>query len=255
MPPHFDKRYLHTHNIRKHRTSTRGDKAVRTLPFDYPLVPSSIPMSKPLAASNAPPIPPTLRASPSACAREVCSEMCSYLGLKYPQLFRVTYVPLSEPTGEAFDIDSTGNSFVKDKRVKSVEMLETGEKWDLDVDDPMKICGLLMQDDLAIMQEREDGQVYFVSGSVSAVEIVEQDERSRADVDVSGQICTAGFWRLEDKIGLPLDEIHARGRVPQYKEKLQFSVRRRPTLTSSHRQMTEFRHRDVDEPSVPENAT
>lgn len=125
-----------------------------------------MPMAKPLAPPDAPPIPPSLRPSPLACAKEVCSEMCSYLAIKYPNLFRVTYAPLKPPTGEAFDIDATGNSFRQGERVKIVEMLETGEKWDLDVDDPMTVCGLLLQDDLAIMQEREDGQVYFVSGSV-----------------------------------------------------------------------------------------
>ncbi|KAG6900102.1 hypothetical protein C0993_002786 [Termitomyces sp. T159_Od127] len=42
----------------------------------------------------------------------------------------------------------------------------------------------------------------------------------------AGAICVAGFWRLQDKIGLPLDEIHNRGDVPHYKEKLQLSMER-----------------------------
>lgn len=36
----------------------------------------------------------------------------------------------------------------------------------------------------------------------------------------------AGFWRLEDKIGLPLKDIHLKGGVYQYKEKLQLSLDR-----------------------------
>lgn len=34
----------------------------------------------------------------------------------------------------------------------------------------------------------------------------------------AGAICVAGSWRLEDKIGLPLDEIHTDGNVPQCNE-------------------------------------
>lgn len=181
-------------------------------------------MAKPVVTAPYPVLAPTQRATPSACAKEVLSEMASYLAIKYPSLYRVEYGPLKTPTGEAFDVDSSGNSFVKDLRVKTVEMVETGEKWDVDEEDPMKLCGLLLQDDLAIMQEREDGQVYFVAGSVrlSVSRFAPEPDSRRS----GRQICTAGFWRLEDKIGLPLDEIHQRGRVPKFKEKLQFSMNR-----------------------------
>jgi len=54
------------------------------------------------------------------------------------------------------------------------------------------------------MMEGPDGQYYLKAGS----------------------ICVGGFWRLEDKIGLPLKEIHLRGGVYQYKEKLQLSLDR-----------------------------
>jgi len=42
----------------------------------------------------------------------------------------------------------------------------------------------------------------------------------------AGAILLPGFWRLEDKAGLPLDAIHTSGRVPQYEEKLQPSLTR-----------------------------
>lgn len=42
----------------------------------------------------------------------------------------------------------------------------------------------------------------------------------------AGSICTAGFWRLEDKIGRSLHEIHTSGKVPQFREKLKFSMER-----------------------------
>lgn len=38
---------------------------------------------------------------------------------------------------------------------------------------------------------------------------------------LAGTILLAGFWRLEDKFGMPLSEIHTSGDVPQYKEKLE----------------------------------
>lgn len=56
----------------------------------------------------------------------------------------------------------------------------------------------MVQDDLAIMIEGKDGQYYLQAGS----------------------ILLAGFWRLGDKLGMPLDEIHTSGDVPGYREKL-----------------------------------
>jgi len=66
-------------------------------------------------------------------------------------------------------------------------------------EDPIQTCARLTQDDLAIMMERPDGQYYLLSGA----------------------ILLAGFWRLEDKFGMPLSEIHTSGDVPQFREKLE----------------------------------
>lgn len=52
-----------------------------------------------------------------------------------------------------------------------------------------------------------------------------EDEQSHYRFQ-AGSITTAGFWRLEDKIGKTLAEIHESGRVPQFKQKLQFSMER-----------------------------
>jgi len=38
----------------------------------------------------------------------------------------------------------------------------------------------------------------------------------------AGAICVGGFWRLQDKIGMPLDEIHTHGNVPQCKEPFRY---------------------------------
>ena len=43
------------------------------------------------------------------------------------------------------------------------------------------------------MIEGDDGRYYFQAGA----------------------ICVGGFWRMQDKIGLPLDAIHNEGNVPQ----------------------------------------
>ena len=66
-------------------------------------------------------------------------------------------------------------------------------------EDPMQTAARLVQDDLAIMIERADGVYYLLAGS----------------------ILLAGFWRLEDKYGMPLSEIHTSGDVPQFREKLE----------------------------------
>ena len=63
----------------------------------------------------------------------------------------------------------------------------------------MAIVGRLIQDDLALMIERSDGQYYLLAGS----------------------ILLAGFWRLSDKFGMPLSEIHTSGSVPAFKPKLE----------------------------------
>ncbi|KAK9462149.1 uncharacterized protein V1516DRAFT_673890 [Lipomyces oligophaga] len=70
--------------------------------------------------------------------------------------------------------------------------------------DPMEIAALLVQDDLAIMLPGPDKQYYLKAGC----------------------ILLAGFWRLKDKLGMPLSEIHTSGDVPQFREKLQVSMER-----------------------------
>ncbi|KAL2056379.1 hypothetical protein ABVK25_003402 [Lepraria finkii] len=66
-------------------------------------------------------------------------------------------------------------------------------------EDPMQTCARLVQDDLAIMFEGPDSQYYLLAGA----------------------ILLAGFWRLSDKFGMPLSEIHTSGDVPGFKTKLE----------------------------------
>ncbi|KAI4094467.1 MAG: hypothetical protein LQ348_006712 [Seirophora lacunosa] len=110
-------------------------------------------------------------------AVELLEELCSYLPQRYPSLFRST------PTG--------------------VYNLLTAETFDITTrplpEDPMAMAGRLIQDDLAIMFEKADGQYYLLAGA----------------------ILLAGFWRLSDKFGMPLSEIHTSGDVPGFKTKLE----------------------------------
>jgi alpha-1,2-mannosyltransferase len=119
------------------------------------------------------------RTAPEAfdCALELLEELCGYLPERYPSLYRRTAVGMDNlVTGETFDF--------KERPLK---------------EDPMAMAGRLVQDDLAIMIEKEDGQYYLLAGS----------------------ILLAGFWRLEDKFRMPLSEIHTSGDVPGFKEKLE----------------------------------
>ncbi|KAE8153902.1 Alg9-like mannosyltransferase family-domain-containing protein [Aspergillus avenaceus] len=66
-------------------------------------------------------------------------------------------------------------------------------------EDPITLSGRLIQDDLALMVEQRDGTYALLSGS----------------------ILLAGFWRLADKFGMSLSEIHTSGSVPGFKSKLE----------------------------------
>jgi alpha-1,2-mannosyltransferase len=119
------------------------------------------------------------RTAPEAldAAMELLEELVNYLPARYPSLYRRTSVGMDNfVTGETFNL------------------LEKPLK-----EDPMAMAGRMVQDDLAIMMERPDGQYYLLAGS----------------------ILLAGFWRLEDKFGMPLSEIHTSGDVPGFKEKLE----------------------------------
>ncbi|KAG7926032.1 hypothetical protein KL925_003794 [Ogataea polymorpha] len=91
------------------------------------------------------------------------------------------------------------------KTRKGVENLETGESFEfIGVPksefkmDPVLMASLLVQDDLAVMVENEKGEYVLRAGA----------------------IMLAGFWRLKDKLGMPLSMIHTSGDVPKYNEKL-----------------------------------
>jgi len=79
--------------------------------------------------------------------------------------------------------------YTSDKE-EAIEIIATGEVYPIaNSDDPLKFAALLIQDDLAIMMEGADGLYYLRAGA----------------------ILLPGFWRLEDKFGMPLERIHTSG--------------------------------------------
>lgn len=111
-------------------------------------------------------------------AVELLEELARYLPDRYPTLFHRT------ETGRLVNSWS-GDSFNVTERPLR--------------EDPLTICARLVQDDLAIMMKREDGQYRLLAGS----------------------ILLAGTWRLMDKFGMTLSQIHETGDVPQFREKLE----------------------------------
>ncbi|GAA6025433.1 hypothetical protein JCM10207_005402 [Rhodosporidiobolus poonsookiae] len=142
-----------------------------------------------------------------AHALEALCEIASFLATRDPQLFKVKRAKYDPSKPETF-----GDSIVGKEAgaVIAVENVVTGDKFDFaeiearDGKDwnPMKYAGMLTQDDLALMVEDSQGH-YRLQG---------------------GSICTAGFWRLQDKAGMTLDEIHFHGAVPNYAAKYQKSM-------------------------------
>ena len=121
---------------------------------------------------------------------ELLQELCQYLPARYPTMFKFENGIMNIiPTGEKYDLKDKSNL------------------------NPIVTAAKLVQDDLAIMIEKEDGSYYLESGC----------------------ICLAGFWRLKDKFGMKLDDIHKSGDVPQYDKQLKSGMNkffRRLTVNS-----------------------
>lgn len=110
-------------------------------------------------------------------AIELLEELCAYLPERYPSMFTKTVTGITNKvTNETFNITQRPLP-----------------------EDPMATAARLVQDDLALMIERPDGEYYLLAGA----------------------ILLAGFWRLSDKFGMRLSEIHTSGDVPQFKSKLE----------------------------------
>ncbi|KAG9030574.1 hypothetical protein FRB95_003835 [Tulasnella sp. JGI-2019a] len=184
----LDNRFREYHRIKAHRLSIRGQQCVQTLP------------ARDHVASGA------------EAAREAVQELSEYLCRRYPQVYEVKRAP---PRANDYGWYGEG-------QIQLIIITPLNVAYDLEKEDPMMVAGMLrvfllvnqvikliipifrVQDDLALMITGTDGKHYLQAGS----------------------ILLPGSWRLEDKIGLSLGSIHTSGDVPQYKEKLEFSMDR-----------------------------
>lgn len=185
----LDSTYPHWQRVRKSRVRTRGHDAVRVLP----------------AREDE-----SVKVQGGAwAAKELVYELAEYLPRRYPSSFRVTRFPDGVP---APSIGGVSLAWGQQQPVQTIEAVETGDKFDLGVlegldgiemgEEAMRITAGLIQEDVALMIEGTDGKYYFQAGA----------------------ICIPGFWRMRDKIGMALDDIHISGNVPRFKEKLQTSM-------------------------------
>jgi len=153
----LDNEYLTYHSLKAARIADRGEKCIKTDPRAWD------------------------------AAVELLEEMAAYLSERYPSLFSLE--------------TTTTTTTDAGKEIRLLKNLATNEEFDVcsltrngEKEDPMTLCARLVQDDLAIMMEGEDGQYYLLAGA----------------------ILLAGFWKLEDKFGMGLSEIHTSGDVPGY---------------------------------------
>ncbi|EMD40976.1 hypothetical protein CERSUDRAFT_111549 [Gelatoporia subvermispora B] len=145
-------------------------------------------------------------------ARELMYELAEYLSRRYPSVYEVVrHSPGEEKARDAY-------GWYGDGQIKNITIRPVGVTYNLDEEDPMTVIALLVQEDIAILVEGTDGRYYLQAGA----------------------ICIPGSWRLQDKIGLALDEIHIPA-VPQYATKLEMSMTRY------------FRRLPVDKPVVRNN--
>ncbi|KDR83519.1 hypothetical protein GALMADRAFT_235712 [Galerina marginata CBS 339.88] len=221
----LDKDHGAYHRIKSHRLKTRGQAAVRVLSDQ----------------ANA-----EVVKGGGEAAVELVHELAEYLSRRYPGEFQVIrhskFVSLA---GSAFC--DWGWEDLPPIQTVTITSLDVSYQLPLSVDDgiraterAMEIAGLMIQDDLALMIEGVDGRYYFQAGS----------------------ICLPGFWRMQDKIGQPLDDIHITGNVPQYKEKLQTSLERffrrlpvdKPVIRNNYFIQTNRRESGAHELNVGEDA-
>ncbi|KZT74535.1 hypothetical protein DAEQUDRAFT_734812 [Daedalea quercina L-15889] len=138
---------------------------------------------------------PGIVGSARPAAEELVQELAEFLVRRYPALYSVTRYEKGE---------RSRGGWYGAGQVRTITIMPLQVTYDLGSEEPLKVANLLVQEDWAIMMEGTDGQYWLKAGAV----------------------CKPGFWRLQDKLGMPLDEIHLSGNVPQFKSKLQLSMSR-----------------------------
>ncbi|KIM47089.1 hypothetical protein M413DRAFT_16557 [Hebeloma cylindrosporum] len=148
---------------------------------------------------------PGLVSSGAGASIELVHELAEYLSRRFPTMFEIVR--------HSSSVVSESTGWYGLPPIKSIRVLPVGKSYEIPMhlDDgenaavrALEIASLMIQEDIVIMVEGTDGRYYFQAGAV----------------------LIAGFWRMQDKIGMPLDEIHNSGHVPRYKEKLQTGMGR-----------------------------
>ncbi|KAF9076536.1 hypothetical protein BDP27DRAFT_1313506 [Rhodocollybia butyracea] len=151
--------------------------------------------------------------SASQSAIELVHELAEYLSNRYPDAFTVSRSPLGHissitiiPVHDTLHLPpplvTKGSTELRKVSIEEAELA-------------MKVSALLYS--LYLMVEGTDGRYYFQGGAV----------------------CVPG--QMRDKIGLPLEDIHVQGHVPQYETRLHNSMDRY------------FKRMPVDKPIVRNN--
>ncbi|KAJ4477232.1 hypothetical protein J3R30DRAFT_3703491 [Lentinula aciculospora] len=134
---------------------------------------------------------PGIVKSASQSAVELVHELAGYLSKRYPDAYTVLH---NAARGiSSITIVPVNSTLELPPALVMEGSLELRQVTIEEAEHAMKISALLVQDDLALMVEGTDGRYYFQGGA----------------------ICVPGFWRMRDKIGLPLEDIHIQGHVPQ----------------------------------------
>lgn len=148
---------------------------------------------------------PGLVQSGGEASIELVHELAEYLSRRFPTMFKIIRYQS--------DILPDFTGWYGLPPIKSIEVLPLNVNFELPLhtnDGPdaavraLEVASSIVQEDLALMIEGSDGRYYFQAGA----------------------ILIPGSWRIQDKIGLPLDEIHTSGNVPRYQEKLERSMER-----------------------------
>ncbi|KAI0346975.1 hypothetical protein BDW22DRAFT_482216 [Trametopsis cervina] len=125
-------------------------------------------------------------------AKELVYEMAEYLSRRYPSVYTVRRR------------EKGADGWYGEPMIEEITVVPVERTFRIESEEPMMLAGLLAVDDLTIMIKDTD-DVYYLQAGVVAI---------------------PGMWRLQDKIGMNLDDIHLSGTVPEYKSKLQSPMNR-----------------------------
>lgn len=169
-------------------------------------------------------------------AKELAREVGAYLAAKYPALF--VYhpgLPLSGYTG-SLDVEQRGKDIpelvLTDAYLSAVQRDTSAPRAEVSTISFSKESEVGMDTKAHVRDERKIKMRFPLGTAEDCLEMIgsvvpddvllllPSPDRGQEYVLIGGVTCTAGTWRLKDKIGMTLTEIHTSGHVPQYETKL-----------------------------------